>query len=265
MKISLIITTYNRPDALNVVLKSVYNQSLLPYEVLIADDGSTESTAIVIQSHQQQFPIPLIHCHHPDLGFRVAHIRNKAIGEANGEYIILTDGDMILHKDFVKDHAASAKTNYFIQGSRVLLDESTMQQTIAEHRIHFSWYSPGITNRFNAMHSDILMHAFNAMKTGKKDYHGIRSCNMSAWKKDIIEINGFNEEFVGWGREDSEFAVRLLNAGIHRLNLRFGAICYHLWHKSNQENALLTKNDAVLEKAILERSTWCKQGIISEQ
>jgi glycosyltransferase involved in cell wall biosynthesis len=265
MKISLIITTYNRPDALNVVLKSVSNQSLLPDEVLIADDGSTEDTAHVIQSYQQQFPIPLTHCHHPDLGFRVSHIRNKAIREAKGEYFILTDGDMVLHKDFVKDHAVSAKPKCFIQGSRVLLDEVTTQKTIAEHCIHFSWYSKGITNRFNAMHNGVAMRALNALKTGKKDHHGIRSCNMSAWKKDIIDINGFNEEFVGWGREDSEFAVRLLNAGIHRLNLRFGAICYHLWHKSNQENALLTKNDAVLEKAIAEESTWCKQGIISEQ
>ena len=261
MKISLIITTYNREDALNVVLKSVALQSLLPDEVIIADDGSTEATVEVIHEHQQQLPIPLIHCHHPDLGFRVSHIRNKAIRESTGDYIILTDGDMILHPDFVKDHAASAKPGFFIQGSRVLLGEITTKKTIENHRLRFSWISKGITNRFNAMHNALLMHA---IRTGRTDHHGIRSCNMSAWRKDIIAINGFNEAFVGWGREDSEFAVRLLNSGIKRLNLRFGAICYHLWHTSNQERDLLSKNDTELQIAIDENRTWCNQGLISE-
>jgi glycosyltransferase involved in cell wall biosynthesis len=263
MKISLIITTYNREDALNVVLKSVALQSLLPDEVLIADDGSNEETAQVIQSHQQSFPIPIIHCHHPDLGFRVSHIRNKAIRESIGDYIILTDGDMILHPDFVQDHGKSAKQGFFIQGSRVLLDENTTQLTIKNHRLNMHWYSKGITNRFNAMHITMLMHLFNALKTGKKDHHGIRSCNMSAWRKDIFAVNGFNEAFVGWGREDSEFAVRLLNAGIHRLNLRFGAVCYHLWHRSNHENRLLSKNDTELQIAIDQKRTWCNQGLLS--
>ena len=261
MKISLIITTYNREDALNIVLKSVALQSLLPDEVIIADDGSTEATAEVIHEHQQQFPIPIIHCHHQDLGFRVAHIRNKAIRNASGDYIILTDGDMILHPDFVKDHAASAKLGFFIQGSRVLLDEITTKKTIENHRLRFSWISKGITNRFNAMHNALLMHI---ILIEKKDYHGIRSCNMSAWRQDIFAINGFNEAFVGWGREDSEFALRLLNSGIMRLNLRFGAICYHLWHRSNQENTLLSKNDTELQIAINENRTWCNQGLISE-
>ena len=261
MKVSLIITTYNREDALNVVLKSVAKQSLVPDEILIADDGSTQATAQVIQTHQKILPIPLIHCHHPDLGFRVSHIRNKAIRNASGDYIILTDGDMILHPDFVKDHVESAKSGFFIQGSRVLLDEITTQKTIANHRVQFNWLSKGITNRFNAMHNSVLMRA---LTIGKKDHHGVRSCNMSAWRKDIIAINGFNEAFVGWGREDSEFAVRLLNSGIQRLNLRFGAICYHLWHRSNQENALLLKNDSELQIAIDEKRTWCKQGLISE-
>lgn len=91
MKMSLIITTYNREDALNVVLKSVAKQTLLPDEILIADDGSTQATAEVIRAHQKILPIPLIHCHHPDLGFRVSHIRNKAIRNASGDYIILTE------------------------------------------------------------------------------------------------------------------------------------------------------------------------------
>lgn len=215
----------------------------------------------MIHIYLKQLPTPLIHCHQPDLGFRKSHIRNKAIRNASGDYIILTDGDMILHPDFVKDHAESAKPGFFIQGSRVLLDEITTQKTIKNHRLHFSWLSKGITNRFNAMHNAIMM---NVVRTGKKDHHGTRSCNMSAWRKDIIAINGFNEAFVGWGREDSEFAVRLLNSGIQRLNLRFGAICYHLWHRSNQENTLLSKNDTELQIAINEKRTWCNQGLVIE-
>ena len=121
---SLIITTYNSKDSLRCVLESVKNLDYLPSEVLIADDGSREDTAQLIQSYQATFPCPLLHIWQEDAGFRLNTIRNKAINAARGEYIILIDGDMVLEPNFILDHLKFAKKKQLLQGSRVVLDES---------------------------------------------------------------------------------------------------------------------------------------------
>ncbi len=128
MTVSLIITTYNRPDALNLVLKSALNQKQLPDEIIIADDGSGRQTQDLIKLFSQTTLIPIIHSWQDDFGFRAAMARNRAIAKAKGEYIILTDGDIIFNKYFIEDHLAYAKTGYFIQGTRVLLtNEKTVE------------------------------------------------------------------------------------------------------------------------------------------
>ena len=123
MRISLIVTTYNRPDALSLVFKSIQNQVIKPFEVIVADDGSDERTRKAIENYRRTSSYKIIHSFQSDKGFRASRSRNKAIAKANGDYIILIDGDMILHSEFIKDHAFNAKSGFFIQGSRVLLSE----------------------------------------------------------------------------------------------------------------------------------------------
>jgi glycosyltransferase involved in cell wall biosynthesis len=261
VRISLLITTYNRKDALELVLLSVKQQSLLPYEVIIADDGSTNDTAELIQEYQKNFPVKLLHCWQEDKGFRVSHIRNKAIAMASGEYIIMVDGDVVLHHQFVRDHKNHLADNQFIQGSRVLLSQEVTQKSIAAKRVNFSPLSKGITNRINATYFKLISPMASWVYSMKQNIRAVRSCNMSCWRTDLIKVNGFSEEFVGWGREDSELAVRLLNAGIRRYNLKFGAIVYHLWHKENKTNDQLVKNDDSLSKAIEEKRKYCEVGL----
>ncbi len=122
MKISLILSTYNRPDALAVTLESILRLDRLPDEVIVGDDGSTRETAEVIESFRPRFPIPLVHLWHEDRGFRLAKMRNKCIARATGDYIVQIDGDLILHPAFIADHAAAARPHAFLKGTRVLLD-----------------------------------------------------------------------------------------------------------------------------------------------
>ena len=259
MRVSLIITTYNRPDALLLVLRSIEGQITLPYEVIIADDGSTNDTKEVVTSFQEKSDIRVIHSWQEDSGFRAAKSRNKAIAKATGKYIILVDGDMILHPKFIEDHINNAESGYFVQGSRVLLTQDKTKQTLDQQKINFSLLSNGLQNRKNAFHSNILSKLFS----NKRNYlRGIRTCNMAFYKQDCININGFNNEFEGWGREDSEFIMRLLNSGINRKNVRFNAIQFHLWHNENIRDSL-EKNDAILQDTINNHTQWCNNGIDS--
>lgn len=255
--VSLVVTTYNWKDALEMVLRSIIQQKTLPNEVIIADDGSRNDTKLLIESYQKNFPVPLIHCWHEDKGFRAAAIRNKAIHTAKGEYIILTDGDIVLGKSFIQDHKRIAQTNYLIQGSRVLLSENTTKKYIADKNIRFSFFTKGIKNHLNTLSIPILSFLFSQNRGG---HTNVRSCNMACWKKDIVKVNGFNEDFVGWGREDSEFVIRMYNAGLKRKNLKFGGVAFHLYHPENSR-ALLDKNNDLMNKSMEEKISYCPNGL----
>jgi glycosyltransferase involved in cell wall biosynthesis len=257
MKLSLIITTYNWPDALELVLKSVENQTIFPNEVIIADDGSGSETREVIQLYKKKSRLNIIHSWQDDLGFRVSRSRNKAILNSSGDYIVLVDGDMILHPNFIKDHLSLADIGYFVQGSRVLLSKSKTKKIIRNKNINLTYFSLGIKNRKNAIYSKLLSLFF---KTVNKNIKGIRSCNMAFYRNDFFNINGFNNDFEGWGREDSELVVRLLNSGIYRKNIHFNAIQFHLWHNENARESL-QRNNLILESTIEKSSKWIENGI----
>ena len=257
MKVSLIITTYNWPGALNLTLKSAISQTRLPDEIIIADDGSTKGTKECIEKFAKTSPIPIIHSWQEDIGFRLAMSRNRAIAKARGDYIIIIDGDLILHKNFIYDHVKFAKKNQYIQGSRVLLQPKLSQFLIKEKDIKLSFFTPGIKNRKNALYLPLLSKIFSYSTTSLK---GIRGCNFSLFKEDILKVNGFDNRFIGWGREDSEFVARLINAGIKRKNLKFVAIAYHLYHPENKRATLL-ENEKRLQKTIEKRLTKCSDGI----
>jgi glycosyltransferase involved in cell wall biosynthesis len=257
MRISLIITTYNRPNALSLVLKSIVAQTKYPDEIIFADDGSDDSTKKCITDFQKSSTLKVIHSWQEDKGFRLAKSRNKAIAISNFEYIVLVDGDMVLHPKFIQDHLDKAEPGYFVQGTRVLLTQNRTRQALNNSTGNFSFLSRGIRNRKNAIHSNY----FSKLLSKKKNHiKGIKTCNMSFYKEDCLNINGFNNDFKGWGREDSEFAVRLLNSGINRKNVRFNMIQFHLWHKEATRDSLV-ENDATLHSAIDNHVNWCDNGI----
>lgn len=258
---TLIITTYNWPAALNLVLLSVQKQSVLPTEVIIADDGSKEETKNLIEKFQKIFSIPLLHVWHPDEGFKLAEIRNKAICKAKGEYIIQIDGDIILHCNFIKNHLEQSKPKTFLTGSRVWLNEDVSLKSQKTLNINFNWLSKGIKNRVNAMYIPYLSPFFNNSTLDVKEaVERVRGCNMSFWKKDLIAVNGYDEDMIGWGREDSEISVRLVHNNIKKERIKFGAIQYHQYHPINSREGL-NKNDVILEETIKNKKKKCVNGL----
>jgi glycosyltransferase involved in cell wall biosynthesis len=257
MKISLIIATYNWKEALELSILSALQQTRLPTEMIVADDGSREDTGRLVSSMAKDCPVPLLHVWQEDKGFRAAQVRNRAIVRATGEYIIFIDGDIILHKAFIADHHDAARHGFFSQGSRVLLTPGKTARALREKRLHFSFFEVGLKNRKNTIHADFL----SRLSTRRGSHlTGIRTCNFAFWRTDGITVNGFNEDFEGWGREDSEFALRLMNHGIKRQDIRFRALAYHLFHPDHPRDSL-ERNDQILENAIQGRSSWCKNGI----
>ncbi|EGK8095073.1 glycosyltransferase [Campylobacter lari] len=256
---ALIITTYNQKERLALVLDSVKNLEPLPDEVLIADDGSREDTVKLIQAYQKDFPCKLEHIWQEDKGFRLSEIRNKAIKASKSEYIIVIDGDMVLEKSFVADHLKFAQKKVFLQGSRVILNEKESKELLSKNDFSLAFNKKGFKNQRNIFLAKCI---YKFSKLAKKFFKksqlikGIRGCNMSFYKSDFEAIEGFNEKFIGWGREDSEFVARFLfNNGVFK-RLKFNALAYHIYHEENSKNMLEINHQIYLETIKNEKTTW---------
>lgn len=256
---SLIVSTYNWPEALKLCLNSILKQSVLPSEIIIADDGSTEETQHVIKEFASLSPVPILHVCHQDKGFRLAIIRNKAIARSNNEYVIQIDGDLILHRHFIKDHLQIAKKKCFIRGTRVNLTQEDTAELFKKGKLSL----PAICRitmkqPINALHLPRLFSRFITRKelSGLK----VKGCNMAFWKEDLIAVNGYNNMFEGWGHEDVELSVRLVNSGIHKKIIKFAAIVYHINHntvpRDNEEN-----NIKALEETNKKHLTYAESGL----
>lgn len=258
MTVSLIISTYNFPKALELCLQSVLQQSVLPDEVLVADDGSGEGTREVVEEFQKQLPVPIIHVWHEDNGFRLTVIRNKAIAKASKDYIIQIDGDIILNRHFIKDHKRFARKNSFVSGSRLNIQEDLSKKLLAECSIEVSIRNKGIHNRLNGVRCQLL--TWFLQNYHQNDLLYVRGCNMGFWRNDLLLVNGYDENMIGWGREDNEIACRLINAGIRKRIIKNAGIVFHLYHPDNSR-AQFNINNEILQKTIDEKRTWCSKGI----
>ncbi len=225
--ISLIISTYNWPEALELCLTSVLHQSILPDEIIIADDGSDDRTLRVIQSFQSHLSIPISHVWQEDEGFRKSMILNEAIQSAKADYIIQIDGDVVLDPYFIQDHWNVAEEGTFIRGTRAQITEERMEEVFESKDIDFNFLSRGVFNRFNAIRFPLL--AFLMIKK-ENNSRSVRGSNLAFWKRDFIMVNGYNNELQGWGHEDEELAARFINNGVIKKKVKFKAIQYHLFH-----------------------------------
>lgn len=257
--VSLIISTYNWPEALNCCLQSVRNQKLLPNEVIVADDGSRVETRRLIEKHQQDFPVPLRHVWQADEGFQLSKIRNKAIAFASEDYIVQIDGDLILEPHFIQDHVAFSRKNTFVSGTRVQMSPELSEKVLRDQMSNISMRSKGLNNFSNGFRIPVLT-SFLATRYKAKDLAYVRGCNMAFWKADLIAVNGYNESIVGWGREDSELAIRLINASVKKRILKFGAVTFHIYHNETLR-ANLNANDNILKYTIEHHVKFCTIGL----
>ncbi len=253
-KISLIATTYNWPDALKLCLESIGHQTLVPFEVIIADDGSTDETRALIEEMSKGFPCPIVHAWQEDLGFRAAEVRNNALRRCKGEYVIFIDGDIILHRHFVEDHAKMAQQGYYVIGSRAKFTEKATRFILENQPVHAHWYSPGISRRMNALYLPWLGPLTVRYRKSKPLYG--RSCNMAAWLTDLYAVNGFDADIQGYGYEDTDIIARLNNLGLKKKFAKFRAVQFHIHHRQKE---FVKANEQVFRNNLT--ITACRHGI----
>lgn len=258
--ISLIISTYNWPEALELCLNSIFTQTIQPFEIIIADDGSRDDTRQLIEKMRKKTNTPIIHIWHEDKGFRLSTIRNRSIKEAKGNYIIQIDGDIIVSPHFIEDHLNMAEKGCFIRGTRVMLNPLTTEYLFKNKKISIAeMIQLAIKQPANAIRlSPIAKLCTRKELSGKR----VKGCNMSFWKEDLIAINGYDNTLEGWGHEDEELSWRLVNLGRYKKIIKFSAIAYHIYHKLSsreeephhlkalqyiQENHIIRTNNGIEE------------------
>jgi glycosyltransferase involved in cell wall biosynthesis len=261
--LALVITTHERPDALAAVLGSVARQSVRPMEIVIADDGSGPATRDLIDGFTHQAPVPVRVVRQEHRGFRVARLRNLAIAAASAAYLVFVDGDMVLHPEFVADHARIARRGWFTQGVRVLADPELTRRLIRAAGTVPGPFTPGLggLRRAYLLRSPPLAAL---MRRPANALIAIKTCNFAAWRDDLVRVNGFDEGFEGWGPEDKDLALRLRHAGVRRQTLLFGGIATHLHHPAAARDALAA-NLARLDATRRERRIRCDRGLDSHR
>ena len=260
---ALLISTYNWPDALRLVLESALRQTRLPDEILVADDGSGPATRELIDAFREKAPCPLRHVWHEDAGFRKCVIWNKAIARIASEYGVQIDGDCVISPRFVEDHLNVARPGWFTCGSRTLLTrERTEELLTAGDADGLGAFSRGVRNRANALRVPWLSRMIRESYRARKPYIS-KGCNMGFWTKDLLAVNGYNEEISGWGREDAELEVRLMKLGVRRQSLKFGGVQFHLFHKEN-DRSRDARNIEILNRVLASPAFRTPHGIVKE-
>jgi glycosyltransferase involved in cell wall biosynthesis len=246
--ISVVVSTYERPDALAAVLRGLSRQSERNFEVVVADDGSGPATAAVIAQWRTSLGVPLSHARHEHAGFRAAEIRNRAIMVSHGGYCIFLDGDCIPRADFIARHRALAEPGWFVAGNRILLSQALTNDVLARRLEPERWGLASLLRRrgINRVAPALHLPLGPLRKAAPQRWAGARTCNLAVARADLDRVDGFDASYNGWGLEDSDLAIRLIHAGVKRKDGRFATGVIHLWHREN-DRARLSDNQARLD------------------
>jgi len=259
--LAVVVSTYNAPQFLRLTLEGYRQQSDLNFKIYIADDGSTDETRELIGSLQEDFPVPVEHVWHADHGFRKARIHNLTIDRIREPQVLLTDGDCVPLPGLVAAHRRYAAPDGLISGSRVLLSKDYTARLCEGSEQIFpagpaTWLRRRLTGKVNRLLPMLLPTALGAPTT---QLEGIRGCHLACPREALVRVNGFDESYEGWGREDSDLTARLLHAGLVRRNLR-GTAVLHLWHPDFSRQSL-ERNDARLRACIDEHRIEAITGL----
>ena len=252
--VSIIVSTYNRPKALATVLNGLAVQTEMDFEIVVADDGSASATADVIEGYQRRLAAPLRHVWQEDRGFRAAAARNRAVSQAQGDYLIFLDGDCIPRRHFIAAHRQLAEPGWLVAGNRVLLSEALTRQVLQQEwpvddwswRLWWPRWRRGEINRLFPL---LALPDGCWRKLKPYRWRGARTCNLGVWRQDFERVNGFDEGYQGWGHEDADLTVRLIRAGVRRKSGQFATAVLHLWHPENNR-VRLTDNERRLAAVI---------------
>lgn len=259
MRTALVATTHERPAALARVLESVVAQRHPPDELIVADDGSCESTRAVVSRCAAAAPFPVVHSWQPRHGPRVCRSRNLAVARTRCDYIVVIDGDMLLHPGFLAEHAAHARRGTWVQGCRLPLGAGATSRALAGEPLAsvVAAASVGWRRRLQAWHAP---RAARALRRLANAFIAVKGCNQAFWRDDLVRVNGWDEAMTGWGPEDKELCARLVHAGVARRTLVCAGLAWHLDHPPADRDRVAA-NRAVLARTLRERRRRCEQGL----
>ncbi len=272
MKISAIVPTYNRPKALKLCLLSLAQQSMLPSEVIIADDGSTNETRDLIREMQKSLAdaFPITHVWQEDIGFRKPRILNEAVRQSQGEYLVFIDGDCMAHRHYIRAHAERSDPAAILSGKRVDIGRQLTERLLEQGTV---LNAPGVRLLLDAMkgQSRKVEEAFQIknplirrlMHRDRITDDGVWGCNFSLYKELFLAINGCDEDFLDGSLEDNDLGIRVLNQGKQVRSMRGLAIVFHLWHPSSWsfESDKYQYNLGIIKKRIELKEAFCRNGI----
>jgi glycosyltransferase involved in cell wall biosynthesis len=234
--VSVVITTYNRSDALLAVLNGLALQTDGNFEVIVADDGSRPEQQHAVFRAEVARKLHVTHVWHPDVGFTASRIRNRGVTASSGEYIVFLDGDCVPEVDFVARHKRLAQCGCFVNGSRVLLSAElsnrvlTGSEKVCARSVWF-WLVQRVRGQASKLTGLLRLPDWPVRIDRSFSWKGIRSCNMGVWRSDFERVDGFDESFVGWGHEDADLVLRLHNMAVARKNGFCATEVFHLWHE----------------------------------
>lgn len=256
---SVIIGTYNDADIIESTLAALAVQSFCDFELVLADDGSSQDYAPILAMWAPRFARGIQHASHEKRGFRKARILNRAVNVSRFDRLIVIDMDCLPHRDFVRNHVAYLKPGTAITGRRTHVSPTVVPspQKILASGLGFNLASL-IALRVRGK-ARIIEHGFLSPILYESQNRRLHGSNFSVFRKDIVAVNGWNEEFEGWGDEDSDLGVRLQHSGVSTRNLRNKVIQFHLMH--DKLPAVNPKNDALFERTKRERIVRATVGL----
>lgn len=265
--VSVILSTYEQPRWLELVLWGYARQSHRDFEILVADDGSGPDTADVIDRMRERTGLRLRHLWHEDLGFRKCAILNHAVRAARGDYLIFSDGDCVPRHDFVATHVRLAAPDRFLSGGALRLPPGTSRRITVDdvtsgRAVRLGWllrrgWRPGhrilrLTPRRR------LAHALDIITPTRAKWNG---GNASVWRQAAFDVNGYDLE-MGYKGQDRAFGDRLAHLGLRGKQVRHRAVVVHLWHERPYAVPELMERNHRIRRRVLEgRETWTPEGI----
>jgi len=264
---TLVLTTYEMPRHLEMVFAALSRQSFQDFELIVCDDGSGEETVNVIENFIRESPVPVQHVHQEHQGFRKCRILNEGLRRARGETMVFLDGDCVPHRDYMRDHVENQERGRYLAGRRVNLGEK-LSATLTVEQVragYFDWPKPSLLLSHLSGETTHLQRSFRVgpewlrqvLRMNRID--DLVGCNYSVACEHLLAINGFDETYEGYGREDTDVEIRLQHLGLTIKSVKGLAIQFHIWHP---RRAFTPANDDRLEEVRLSKRVRCEKGLL---
>jgi glycosyltransferase involved in cell wall biosynthesis len=267
VKVSLLLATYEMPRHLELVLAALSRQRFRDFEIILCDDGSGPNTRAAVKAALPTLGVPLTHLWQENHGFRKCRILNEAIRLAKGELLVFLDADCVPHRDFVGDHWKTRETGTFGAGRRVEISKRIGERLSVRDVKEGIFDRPSVRLFFD--------HVFGETENWNRTFRwgtrpwvrsllnldqvvDLKGCNFSVSREDMVAINGFDEAYEGYGREDTDVEIRMMHFGLRRRSLKGIALQFHIWH---ERRGFTTANESLLEAARSSRRIRCERGI----